>query len=168
MLPLDVWGAVETVDACAMGLFQVIRTARSRSTGCGCGSGTRPSGRAGSTTSRDGVRGAVLAATGIEPEVELVPNDALLRLGPPHKIPRVSRHDAAAAANTDRRCGRSGATRTSAAARAPWRISHAEIGRDIGAATAVLTELGPRGPAGAVVLDARRRRASSGRTCAAP
>ena len=28
VLPLDVWGAVESVDACAMGLFQVIRTAR--------------------------------------------------------------------------------------------------------------------------------------------
>jgi len=28
VLPLDVWGAIESVDACAMGLFQVIRTAR--------------------------------------------------------------------------------------------------------------------------------------------
>jgi hypothetical protein len=27
----------------------------------------------------------------VVPEVELVPNDALLRLGPPHKIPRVTK-----------------------------------------------------------------------------
>jgi hypothetical protein len=34
---------------------------------------------------------AVLAATGVEPDIELVPDDALLRLGPPHKIPRVAK-----------------------------------------------------------------------------
>jgi phenylacetate-CoA ligase len=38
----------------------------------------------------DAVRGAVTAAVGLEPEVELVPDGALLRLGPPHKIPRVA------------------------------------------------------------------------------
>ena len=30
---------------------------------------------------------------GVEPEVELVPDAELLRLGPPHKIPRVSDRD---------------------------------------------------------------------------
>ena len=40
---------------------------------------------------RDALMAAVLAATGVEPDVELVPNDALLRLGPPHKIPRVAK-----------------------------------------------------------------------------
>jgi hypothetical protein len=39
---------------------------------------------------RDDVVGAIAAATGVQPEVELVPNEALLRLGPPHKIPRVA------------------------------------------------------------------------------
>jgi hypothetical protein len=33
----------------------------------------------------------VLQAVGVEPDIELVPNEALLRLGPPHKIPRVAR-----------------------------------------------------------------------------
>ena len=90
VLPLDVWGAVESVDACAMGLFQIIRT---------CRTVDRLRLRVGYASDwsakldgvRDGVRAAVLDATGTEPDVELVPNDALLRLGPPHKIPRVSR-----------------------------------------------------------------------------
>jgi hypothetical protein len=34
---------------------------------------------------------AVHAAVGIEPDVELVANDVLLRQGPPHKIPRVAK-----------------------------------------------------------------------------
>jgi hypothetical protein len=33
----------------------------------------------------------VHAAVGIEPEVELVAYDVLLRQGPPHKIPRVAK-----------------------------------------------------------------------------
>ncbi len=90
VLPLDVWGAVESVDACAMGLFQIIRTARDVD---------RLRLRVGYASDwsstldgvRDGVRAAVLDATGTEPDVELVPNAALLRLGPPHKIPRVSK-----------------------------------------------------------------------------
>ena len=91
VLPIDVWAAVESVDACAMGLFQVIRTARE--------------GRHAAAARR--VRGPPLPATArrghatrcgprsrrrsdVEPDVELVPNDALLQLGPPHKIPRVA------------------------------------------------------------------------------
>jgi phenylacetate-CoA ligase len=38
----------------------------------------------------DDVRAAVHAAVGIVPSVELVPEGELLRLGPPHKIPRVA------------------------------------------------------------------------------
>ena len=89
MLPLDVWGAVESVDACAMGLFQVIRTERQVD---------RLRLRVGYAREwsqqldavRDALMAAVLATTSVEPDVELVPNDALLRLGPPHKIPRVA------------------------------------------------------------------------------
>ena len=90
VLPLDVWGAVESVDACAMGLFQVIRTAREVDR-LRLRVGYAPEWSARLDGVRDGVRAAVLDATGTEPDVELVPNDALLRLGPPHKIPRVSR-----------------------------------------------------------------------------
>jgi phenylacetate-CoA ligase len=90
VLPIDVWAAVESVDACAMGLFQVIRTARqvdrlklrvgyARDTTVGIG------------TVHDEVQAAVSSAVGVEPDVELVENDVLLALGPPHKIPRVAK-----------------------------------------------------------------------------
>jgi phenylacetate-CoA ligase len=90
VMPIDVWEAVETVDACAAGLFQVIRSGREVDTlrlRVGYGAGWDHE----LDAVGDDVRGAVLAAVGVEPHVELVPNDALLRLGPPHKIPRVAR-----------------------------------------------------------------------------
>jgi phenylacetate-CoA ligase len=90
VLPLDVWGAVESVDACAMSLFQVIRTAREVDR-LQLRVGYAPDWAQRLDAVRDEVMAAVLAATGIEPDVELVPNDALLRLGPPHKIPRVAK-----------------------------------------------------------------------------
>ena len=40
---------------------------------------------------REEVAGSVAAALGVVPDVELVPDADLLRLGPPHKIPRVAR-----------------------------------------------------------------------------
>jgi phenylacetate-CoA ligase len=90
VLPLDVWGAVESVDACAMSLFQVIRAARKVDRlSLRVGYAPEWSTRLGAVRSE--LMAAVLAATGVEPNVELVPNDALLRLGPPHKIPRVAR-----------------------------------------------------------------------------
>jgi phenylacetate-CoA ligase len=73
-----------------MGLFQIIRTAREVDrlqlrVGYAADWAARLDGV------RDAVRAAVLDATGTEPGVELVPNETLLRLGPPHKIPRVAR-----------------------------------------------------------------------------
>jgi phenylacetate-CoA ligase len=90
VLPLDVWGAVESVDACAMSLFQVIRSSRQVDR-LRLRVGYAPEWSQRLSAVRDDVMAAVLTATGIEPDVELVPNDALLRLGPPHKIPRVAR-----------------------------------------------------------------------------
>lgn len=87
ILPIDVWGAIEAVDETRAGLFQVIRPApeadrlRLR---VGFAGTTAPA------TLRARVAASVAAAVGVEPEVELVPNAELLRLGPPHKIPRVS------------------------------------------------------------------------------
>jgi phenylacetate-CoA ligase len=71
-----------------MGLFQVIRTAREVDT-LRLRVGYAPP--ASEPAVHDDVGAAVLAATGVEPEIELVPNAALLKLGPPHKIPRVAR-----------------------------------------------------------------------------
>jgi phenylacetate-CoA ligase len=89
LLPVDVWDAVASVDACALGLFQIVRPQREVD---------RLELRVGyaapyeSTVGRvgDEVRAAVGAAVGVEPDVELVPDAVLLRLGPPHKIPRVA------------------------------------------------------------------------------
>ena len=89
VLPLDVWEAVEGFDETAMGLFQIIRTDAQmdelRLRVGHDGTTTRPSELC------DRLAEAVGAATGVVPKIELVPNDDLLRLGPPHKIPRVAK-----------------------------------------------------------------------------
>jgi phenylacetate-CoA ligase len=90
VLPIDVWNAVESVDACAMGLFQVIRTTREIDV-LRLRVGYAPAWQDRQDSVRDDLQGAVLSATGVVPEIELVPNVALLRLGPPHKIPRVAK-----------------------------------------------------------------------------
>jgi len=89
VLPVDLWAAIESVDACALGLFQIVRPARQVD---------RLRLRVGYATGwehqlpavDDDVRAAVHAAVGVVPEVELVREQQLLRLGPPHKIPRVA------------------------------------------------------------------------------
>ena len=89
VLPRDVWDAVEQFDETAMGLFQIIRPAAQVDTlklRVGHDGSTNKPGEL-----SDRVAEAVSAATGVVPEIELVPNDDLLRLGPPHKIPRVAK-----------------------------------------------------------------------------
>ncbi len=89
VMPVDVWEAVETVEACSLGLFQVVRPAREvDSLRLRVGYSRGWEGRLNAV--REEVMAAVVTAVGIQPEVELLPNDALLRLGPPHKIPRVT------------------------------------------------------------------------------
>jgi phenylacetate-CoA ligase len=88
ILPIDVWPAVEAVDACDLGLFQVIREAPTMDRlRLRVGHHATDAHLAGV---RDAVAGAVEARLGVIPEVELVPDAELLRLGPPHKIPRVA------------------------------------------------------------------------------
>jgi phenylacetate-CoA ligase len=90
VVPTDVWAAIESVPATSSGFFQIIRPARELD---------RLRLRVGYQTPlaqpeaavRAAVADAVLAAVGLEPEVELVPNEDLLRLGPPQKIPRVAK-----------------------------------------------------------------------------
>lgn len=89
VLPIDVWGAVESVDACALGLFQVIRTGRVVER-LRLRVGYAPGRERRLDAVREEVSAAVQVRLGVEPDVELVPYDALLRLGPPHKIPRVA------------------------------------------------------------------------------
>ena len=55
------------------------------------GRATRPMGPRVSTTCARAVHDAVQGAVGVEPDIELVANEVLLRQGPPHKIPRVAK-----------------------------------------------------------------------------
>jgi phenylacetate-CoA ligase len=89
LLPVDVWAAVESVDACALGLFQIVRCDRQVDR-LRLRVGYAKSWRDSLGSVDDDVRAAVQAAVGIVPDVELVPEHELLRLGPPHKIPRVA------------------------------------------------------------------------------
>jgi phenylacetate-CoA ligase len=89
VLPGDVWGAVESVDE-TNGLFQMIRPAREvDALQLRVGYSTEGSG--GLPALRARVEDAVEKAVGIRPEVDLVERDVLLRQGPPHKIPRVTK-----------------------------------------------------------------------------
>src|SRR5262249_10098045 len=89
VLPVDVWGAVESVDACAMGLFQIVRAARECDV-LQLRVGYAPAYEARLATVRVDVADALQATLGVDAEIEMVPNAALLKLGPPHKIPRVA------------------------------------------------------------------------------
>ncbi len=90
VLPVDVWAAVETVDACRLGLFQIVRPRREVDRlQLRVGYQDVAPDRLGAL--RDEIDAAVLTAVGVRPEVELVPNEELMRLGPPHKIPRVTK-----------------------------------------------------------------------------
>lgn len=89
VLPRDLWAAIEGIDETSMALFQVVRPSREAD---------RLRLRVGHDGSAadigalaERVAAAVAGAVGLLPQVELVPNDELLRLGPPHKIPRVAR-----------------------------------------------------------------------------
>jgi phenylacetate-CoA ligase len=88
VLPGELWEPIETIEACRLGCFQVIRPRRELDAlRLRVGYRDTPPGRLAAL--RDEVAGAVAAAVGLVPEVELVPDTQLLRLGPPHKIPRV-------------------------------------------------------------------------------
>jgi phenylacetate-CoA ligase len=89
VLPMDIWRAVESVPACAAGYFQLIRTAREMPTlRVRVGHDVKFSGSQRSVV--DELTGAIEQAVGVIAEIELVDNEDLLRLGPPHKIPRVA------------------------------------------------------------------------------
>jgi phenylacetate-CoA ligase len=91
VLPGDLWEAIERVPETSAGLFQVIRTHREVDrlrlrVGYAAGGGRTDA------EVRTRITESVHEAVGVEPDVELVENDVLLRQGPPHKIPRVANH----------------------------------------------------------------------------
>jgi phenylacetate-CoA ligase len=89
VLPGDIWGAVESIDE-TNGLFQVIRPAREVDQ-LRLRVGYATVGSSGLPALRARVEDAVEEAVGLRPEVDLVERDVLLRQGPPHKIPRVTK-----------------------------------------------------------------------------
>jgi phenylacetate-CoA ligase len=87
IVPADIWPAIEAVEETCAGLFQVIRPQRE------VDRLRLRVGFAGDSAASDVARrvaAAVVDAVGIEAEIELVPNESMLRLGPPHKIPRTA------------------------------------------------------------------------------
>ncbi len=91
VLPVDVWLAVEQIEETSAGLFQLIRNEREMERlRLRVGYDQSVTTRAPSALSR-AVAESVARSVGVEPEVELVENAELLKLGPPHKIPRVAK-----------------------------------------------------------------------------
>ena len=90
VLPGDIWGAVELVDETQAGLFQIVRTGREMDA-LRLRVGYATEGPKGLADLKTRVTDSVASAVGVQPEVELVENAVLLRQGPPHKIPRVTK-----------------------------------------------------------------------------
>ncbi len=88
VLPRDVWSAIEEVPETASGLFQIIRPTREVPT-LKLRVGYEGSPDLGKVA--EAVKDSVEAAIGLRPEVELTPNTEIVKLGPPHKIPRVAK-----------------------------------------------------------------------------
>ena len=85
VLPMDVWGAIEDVPATEHGLFQIVRPRREVDVlKIRVGYAGTPD----LAQVRDALVDAVEAATGLRPEIELVPEAAILQSGSRHKIPR--------------------------------------------------------------------------------
>ena len=89
ILPRDVWPAIEQVEETAAGMFQIVRPQRLMpELRLRVGYDGQPD--LGDLARR--VADAVERHLGLRPNVELVPNSELIKLGPPHKIPRVAKH----------------------------------------------------------------------------
>jgi phenylacetate-CoA ligase len=86
ILPVELFPPIESVAETQAALFQVIRPARHVDR---LRLRVGWSGRGDRAAVARRVSDAVASALGVEPHVELVEHDALLRQGPPHKIPRV-------------------------------------------------------------------------------
>lgn len=86
ILPRDVWPAIESVDETAAGFFQIIRPQRAMERlRLRVGYDGKPDLQALKVRVAD----AVERHLGSRPDIELEPNSELIKLGPPHKIPRV-------------------------------------------------------------------------------
>lgn len=89
ILPRDVWTAVEQVEETSAGLFQIIRPQREL-TELKLRVGYEGSPPDLADVARR-VADEVEKRVQVRPEIEMTPNSELIKLGPPHKIPRVAK-----------------------------------------------------------------------------
>lgn len=90
ILPIDVWEAIESVDETSAALFQIIQSP-GRQLVLQIRVGYEPRSTRSMAEIRSSVAVVIEQRTGVTAHVELVPNAEILALGPPHKIPRVTR-----------------------------------------------------------------------------
>jgi phenylacetate-CoA ligase len=86
LLPINIWPTIESQPESKAGLFQIVRPKtpedflRLRVGYAGDADLPSLEGR---------LKGEIQRQLGVESRLELVPNDELLKQGPPHKIPRI-------------------------------------------------------------------------------
>jgi phenylacetate-CoA ligase len=88
ILPIDIWPIVESLEETSSGLFQIVRPARDLeylTVRIGY------SGLPNLSSLSERLAHAFHQALGLVPVIQLVPDDELLKLGPPHKIPRIAK-----------------------------------------------------------------------------
>lgn len=85
--PRDILPLIEAIPASRAGLFQIVRPSGRQSDALHLRVGYAAPGPTGTLAAQ--ISDAVSGALGLRPTVDLVPNEELLRLGPPHKIPRM-------------------------------------------------------------------------------
>jgi phenylacetate-CoA ligase len=90
VFPQDVWDAVESVTETSAGLFQVLQSSHGSEV-LHIRVGHADPLRRSLATVREELESLIGSQTGLDVSIELVPAQALLQLGPPHKIPRVAR-----------------------------------------------------------------------------
>jgi phenylacetate-CoA ligase len=90
ILPAEITGLLERLPATSAGLFQVIRPQRELSRLAIRVGYAQAAGR-NTALVRDEVHGLLETELGVAVDVDLISNDQLLVLGPPHKIPRVAK-----------------------------------------------------------------------------
>lgn len=91
ILPREIMGLIETEDETRSNLFQIIRSAREMDI-LKIRVGYDPARMKGNQAElHDRLKDKVHAAIGVPTEIELVDQAELLKLGPPHKIPRVAK-----------------------------------------------------------------------------
>jgi len=88
VMPRDIWSAIEATPETAAGMFQIIRPERDMDVlRLRVGYDGAPD----LAVLRETLCGAVERATGIRPEIVLIPAAEIVKLGPPHKIPRTAK-----------------------------------------------------------------------------